>query len=291
MNSTRRRTLRALGATLAGTALAGCLSDDESTDDPGDSPDENGDDGNSGVSVQDVHATPAVVTLNSPDSYGTYGGRNEQLIIADISVESPGDHPVSSFAVEAAGEEYETTAKIYHQSRLETFGDAYQPTDGTAPTDSATEDGEAEPSSGWIAAYVPKPLDADSATLTWDGGEHTVGDAVLERLNRPPASFDVTFEAPETATVGETVTATVTAENTADVQGTFVGAVNRVGPRIAYAPEAEVRLDVAAGETAEWEYTHSLDSSELAEMEDPSMDIHLVWRDNSTDRTVDIESE
>ena len=284
MNSTRRRTLRALGATLAGTALAGCLSDDESTDDP------SGENGNSGVSAQDVTATPAVVTLNSPDSYGTYGGRNEQLIIADISVESSGDHPVSSFAVEARGERYEATTDIYGGFELETFGEPYEPASG-GPTPSASEDGETGPASGWIAAYVPKPLDADSATLTWDGGEYTVGDAVLERLNRPPASFDVTFEAPETATVGETVTATVTAENTADVQGTFVGAINRVGPRIAYAPEAEVRLDIEAGETAEWEYTHSLDSSELAEMEDPSMDIHLVWRGDSPTRTVDIESE
>jgi hypothetical protein len=287
MNPTRRRTLRALGATLAGTALAGCLSDDESTDDP------SGDNGDSGVSVQEVTATPAVVTLNSPDSYGTYGGRNEQLIIANISVESPGDHPASSFSVEASGEQYEVTTKIGRQGRLETFGDAYEPNAGSSPTASAsaTDDGETGPSSGWIAAYVPKPLDADSATLTWDGGEYTVGDSVLERLNRPPASFDVTFEAPETATVGETVTATVTVENTADVDGTFVGAINRVGPRIAYAPETEVRLDTEAGETAEWEYTHSLDSSELDEMEDPSMDIHLVWRDNSTVRTVDIESE
>lgn len=286
MTPTRRRTLRALGATVAGTALAGCLSDDGSTDDP------SGDNGDSGVILEDVTATPAVVTLDSPDSYGTYGDRNEQLIIADLSVESPGDHPVSSFAVEAGGERYEATTDIYGGFELETFAEPYEPAEGPTPSASASEDGESGPASGWIAAYVPKPLDADSATLTWDGGEYTVADTVLERLNRPPASFDVAFEAPETATVGEDVTATVTVENTADVQGTFVGAINRVGPRIAYAPEAEVRLDIEAGETAEWEYIHSLDSSELAEMEDPpSMDIHLVWRDDSTVRTVDIESE
>ncbi|WP_178915533.1 hypothetical protein [Natronomonas gomsonensis] len=285
MTPTRRRTLRALGATVAGTALAGCLSDDEPTN-------EDGNGGDSGVSVQDVTATPAVVTLNSPDSYGTYGDRNEQLIIADITVESPDDHPVSSFAVEAGGERYEVTTDIYRGFELETFGKAYEPaSDGPTPSASASEDGETGPSSGWIAAYVPKPLDADSARLTWDGGEHAVDDAVLELLNRPPATFDVTFEAPDSATVGETVTATVTVGNTADVDGTFVGAINRVGPRIAYAPETEVRLDIEAGENADWEYTHSLDSSELEEMEDPSMELHLVWRDGSPVRTVDIESE
>jgi len=286
MNPTRRRALRAFGAAVAGTALAGCLSDDEPTN-------EDGNGGDSGVSVEEVTATPAVVTLNSPDSYGTYGDRNEQLVIADILVESPGSHPVSSFSVEAGGKQYEATTDIYGGFELETFGEPYEPNSGSSPTASASasEDDEARPSSGWIAAYVPKPLDADSATLTWDGGEHAVGDAVLERLNRPPAAFDVTFEAPDTATVGETVTATVTVENTADVDGTFVGAINRVGPRIAYAPEAEVRLDVPAGETADWEFTHSLDSSELAEMENPaSMELHLVWRGGSPVRTVDIES-
>ncbi|MFW5964430.1 MAG: hypothetical protein ACOCQM_06150 [Natronomonas sp.] len=286
MNPTRRRTLRALGTAVAGTALAGCLSDGEPTSDG------NGNGGNGDVTVKDITATPAVVTLNSPDSYGVYGDRDEQLVVADISVEASEEHPVSSFAIEAGGEQYEATTDIYGGFELETFGEAYEPASGgPTPSTSDSENGDPGPSSGWVAAYVPKPLDAESATLTWDGGEHTVDDAVLERLNRPPADFDVTFEAPDSATVGETVTATVTVENTADVDGEFVGAINRVGPRIAYSPETEVRLDVDAGENAEWEYTHDLDSSELAEMEDPSMQLHLVWREGESTCDIDIENE
>jgi hypothetical protein len=283
MNATRRRTLRVLGVSITGVTLAGCLSED----DPGAG---NGD-GNGDVTVRDLTATPAVVTLNSPDSYGTYGDRNEQLIIADIAVESPDEHPVSSFAVETPEDRYEATTDIYRGFELETFGEPYEPvSENPTLSASASEDGEAEPSSGWIAAYLPKPLDTNSAMLTWNGGEYAIGDAVLERLNRPPAAFDVTFEAPDSATVGEDVTATVTVENTADVDGEFVGAINRVGPRIAYAPETEVRVEVAAGETANGEFTYNLDDSDLAEMENPpSMELHLVWRGGSPVRTVDIE--
>lgn len=62
---------------------------------------------------------------------------------------------------------------------------------------------------------------------------------------------------------------------------------NRVGPRIAYAPEDAVVLDVAAGETATWTYSHSPKGGFGGEEEE--MRLHLLWDDEHITRTVTIE--
>lgn len=279
METTRRRSLRALGAVVVGASVAGCLADD----DPGvgDSPSGDGDDGTGsdpdqgGVTVEAVHVRPELVTRNSPDSYGTYGARNEQYVVVELAVETPADHPPESFAVEAGGETHEViTALGQGYGFLAEFDMAYGAEDGTG--------------SGWLAASLPKPLEAETKSLTWDGGSHAFDDAVLERLRRPPATFDVGFDAPESTTVGETVTATVTVENVGDVDGTFVGALTRVGPLVAYAPEAAIVLDVESGGTASWEFTHDIEER-VADREAPEMELHLRWDDERTSRTIDVE--
>ena len=283
MQRTRRRTLRALGATALGASIAGCSSgDDALTDDPSnegndDSPTDEGNGGGSdGVTVRDVTVLPEVVTRNSPDSYGVYGGRSSQYVVAEVAVASPDEHPPESFAVEA-DETYDATTDIGDGAGfLADFDTAY----GNRGNDS----------SGWVAFSLPKPLEAKTATLTWEGASHEFGEAALERLRRPPASFDVRFEAPHAVTPGETVTAAVTAENTGDVDGTFVGALNRVGPRIAYAPEAAIVLNVPSGESASWEFEHDLEFR-YENREDPRMRLHLLWNDENVTREVDIESE
>ena len=283
MQRTRRRTLRALGATALGASLAGCPSGDGApTDDPGDeenddSPTDEGDDERSdGVTVQSVAVRPEVVTLNTPDSYGVYGGRSSQYVVVEVVVDSPDEHPPESFAVEA-DRTYDATTDIGD-------GGGFLADFDTAYGNRGSEE------SGWLAFSLPKPLEAETATLTWEGASHEFGEAALERLRRPPASFDVRFEAPDAVTPGETVTATVTAENTGDVDGTFVGALNRVGPRIAYAPEAAIVLDVPSGESASWEFEHDLEFR-YENREDPRMRLHLLWNDENVTREVDIESE
>lgn len=280
MDTTRRRTLRALGASVAAATAAGCLSGDgeEMPTDDGNGTDDNegnGTDTDGGdVTVDAVSVRPELVTRDSPDSYGTYGGRTSQYVVVELSVERPEANPPESFAVEAGGETHEIVTAIGEGGGfLAEFDTAYDPEFGD---------------SGWLAAPLPKPLEAETAALTWDGGSHEFGDAVLERLRRPPTEFDVGFEAPDSATVGETVTATVTVENVGDVDGTFVGALNRVGPLVAYAPEAAIVLDAESGESATWEFTHDLDES-LEDREDPRMRLHLVWNDQRVTREVDIE--
>lgn len=281
MDATRRRTLRALGASVVTVTAAGCLSgdgeemptDDGDDDTPAEDDDGNGADGD-GVTVDSVSVRPELVTRNSPDSYGTYGGRNEQYVVVELSVENPEAHPPGSFAVEADGESHGIVTDVGEGNGfLAEFDTAY---------------GARGEDSGWLAARLPKPLEAESAALTWDGGSHEFEDAVLERLRQPPTEFEVGFEAPESVAVGETVTATVTAENVGDVDGTFVGALNRVGPLVAYAPEAAVVLDAAAGETESWEFSHDLEENP-EDREDPKMRLHLVWDDERVTREVDVE--
>lgn len=264
MQSTRRDVLGGLAATAGAGAVAGCqtiVGEGE--------PDDGAE-----IDVEDATVRPGVVAPNSPDSYGVFGGRDEQFLVAEIDVGTPEAVEPSDLAVETDDGEYETTVELGEASgRLASFGDAY----GT------TDDG-----SGWVAARLPKPLESEEAALVWDGDEHQVGESTLERLNRPPTDFDVVLGAPRTASVSDEVTVTVSLVNTGGVDGTFVAALNRVGPRVAYAPETGVALPVEAGEYREWEYTYSLDYPEVAEMDDPSVTFHLPWRDGKRTREVDV---
>lgn len=268
MRSTRRDVLGALAATAGAGTVAGCqtIVGDEEPDDAGIE-----------IDVEDVTVRPGVVALDSPDSYGVFGGRDEQYLVAEVAVGTPEAVEPSDLVVETDGGEFETTVDVGRSGgRLANFGDAYGTADG---------------GSGWIAARLPKPLDADRAALAWDGGEYSLGESVLERLNRPPTGFDVSFVAPSSASVGEDVTVNVAVVNTGGVDGTFVAALNRVGPRVAYAPETALALPVEAGAYAEWEYTYALDDPEVAEMDDPSVQFHLSWRDGSPTRTVDVATD
>lgn len=268
MRSTRRNVLGALATTAGAGAVAGCqtIVGDDGPDDAGIE-----------IDVEDVTVRPGVVALDSPDSYGVFGGRDEQYLIAEVAVGTPEAVEPSDLVVETDGEEFDTTVDVGRvEARLANFGDAY----GT------TDDG-----SGWIAACLPKPLDTDRAALAWDGGEHPLAESALERLNRPPTDFDLDLAAPSSASVGDEVTVNVALVNTGGVDGTFVAALNRVRPRVAYAPETALALPVEAGEYSEWEYTYALDDPEVAEMDDPSLQFHLPWRDGSPTRTVDVVTD
>lgn len=272
MRTNRRRFLT--GAVLAATAsTAGCLVGGSEGDDPTDTttPHPGGD-----VTVEAVTVVPEVVTYDSPDSYGVYGSRDSQYVIAEIEVDDPDHRPPGSFGIEVGDATYPATNEIGRAGGwLPDFGNAY---------DSRGAD---EPGVGWIAVQAANPLVGD-ATLVWEGGEYEFGERASELLARQPADFQVSLDVPASAEVGETVTATVTVENVGDVDGTFVGALNRVGPLVAYAPEAAIVLDAETGESATWEFTHDLDER-LEDREDPRMRLHLRWDDRRITREVDIE--
>jgi hypothetical protein len=221
----------------------------------------------SDASVSDVAVLPGLAVMNSPDSLTTTGDRDEQFVVATVT--GGGSLDVNAFELDLDGETHPATTEVGYGRRIWGRGLAYR-----------AEDGE-----GWLAFRLPDPRSADAATLTWPGGEHALDAEALDRLARPPTTFEVReFAVPDTAAPGDTVTATLTVANVGDADGTFVGALDRVGPLVAHAPAAAITLDVAAGATATWEYTHDLDAGG-----DGQMELQLDWRDGYLERTTEVK--
>ncbi|SIR48084.1 hypothetical protein SAMN05421858_2428 [Haladaptatus litoreus] len=124
-------------------------------------------------------------------------------------------------------------------------------------------------------------------TIRWPDGEFVVHDELTKQLARPPTEFSVEFSAPESVTSGDEARMTLTVENTGSVAGTFVGALNRVGPNVAYIPVIGISLDIEAGESETW--THSYTPSPHSSTDDLTATFHLNWRDGRQSKTIDIE--
>ena len=267
----RRRLLGVAGAGLG--ALCGCLDRIAGGDGEGD-PTDTGTDA-AGVRILDSTATPEVITMGD-DSIGVAGGRAEQCLIVTIGTDDDVAPAVEEFAIETGSESYRPSEDLSLPTRsLWEFERPYDPERRDA---------------GWIGFVLPKPVpvEGESATLTWPGGEHALDDAIVAELARPPTDFAVReFAAPATVENPGTVSLSLTVENVGQGAGTFVGALNRVGPRIAYAPEATIRLDIDSGETAVWEHEYRVSTTG----DDAEVRFHLHWRDGSETREVDIEPE
>ncbi|WP_436929987.1 hypothetical protein [Halosimplex halobium] len=219
--------------------------------------------------VREAFAVPELAAPSSPDSFGVYGDRDEQYVVALLDGRGGTDPLAEDIELVAGGESYAARVDVGRQWwALFDYGEPYSPVD--------------EPE-GWVVFRVPNPLDADAATITWPGGERALTGEAVAALARPPASFAVqSFAAPETADPGETIRLSVTVENTASIDGTFVAALNRSAPL--YAPEATARLPVPAGGTATWDHEHTV--SERGPSEPHTLRFGLYWRDGSMDRTV-----
>ncbi|WP_123534997.1 hypothetical protein [Halosimplex salinum] len=225
----------------------------------------------SGEFVREAFAVPELAAPNSPDSFGVYGARDEQYVVALLDGAAASRPAVDEIALVADGGSHDAQNSVgYGGWALFDYGGAYDPVDNPA---------------GWVVCQLPDPLDVESAAITWPGGEYPLGDDVLADLARPPASFEITsFDAPASATQGETFTLSLAVENTGDVDGTFVGAVNRNFP--AYAPVASIRLPVAAGETATWEREVTVD--DVGYEGSGELRLWLYWRDDSADQQVTV---
>lgn len=222
------------------------------------------------VDVADVAVVPELAILLD-DAYRVYGERSEQFVAAAVDTAGSAGPAVEEFALVADGETRHAGVG-YNYGSLFDYGARY--------------DGD-DRSEGWIAIRAPKPLATEDVRLTWPGGERPIGNANRTELARESTSFAVTaVDVPEEATFGETITASVTVENTGDVDGTFVGAIDKSGPLVAYEPVAARRLDVPAGETATWDVPIEIDD-EPSETERP-MDVSLKWRGEAHRREVTV---
>ncbi|MFA9516500.1 hypothetical protein ACERIT_04675 [Halopenitus sp. H-Gu1] len=242
---------------------------------------ESGNGSGGGVTVHDVTVQPEVVAFDSPDSYGVYGDRGDQYVIADVEVSDPEPFPVDEFAIETPNGTYPATIEIgTNPESMADDGDPY----GWPDSDPAAR--------GWLAVSVPKPLSgAADARLAWADGEHALATEAVDRLTRPSTDFEVSLKGPESVTIGETVTARVTISNVGDVDGTFVAAINRQGPQIASAPEEAIAVAVPAGEVSVRKFEFPVTDPEIANREAPSMRLHLQWRDGERTRETTIVTD
>lgn len=278
----RRTFLTAAATGLAATA--GCLG---SGSDPGESTDGTDDDPTDTStpaptatptrepatvkSVSMAGLQPGYIELGTPDSIGVFGESEGQSLFVSVQTGPENSPAHSDFAFKLDGEAYAPvtkTRRLWRRSESE-FGSEYTPDAG-----------------GWLLFDLPATADdPDSARLRWPGGSWQPDPDVRARLASPNPTFDVSVTAPETVPVGETPEATVAFENTSDVAGTFVLAVNRVGPYIAYAPEAAVRNLLEPGASESVTVTPSFFDESQIEAGDTT-ELKFDWYGDETSREI-----
>ncbi|KAB1194730.1 hypothetical protein GJR96_15260 [Haloferax sp. MBLA0076] len=273
---TRRGVLSLGGSALA--LLTGCLSASPATSDdvePTENPTQTTatttpTSAPADVTVSNVQLTPELVALDSPDSIGTFGERGEQFVLVTILVDSTPWPAVDEFSLSTDDESFTPlpTEEVPGYGRLWERGYAYG---GHGNEESGGQ-------SGYLVFEVPKPLEASNVVFRGPGGQFSLGQTARDTLARRPTEFAVTdVTAPETVESLTEMELSATIENVGTYDGTFVGAMNRVGPHVAYTPVTRVSLDLSAGESKTW--THSYRPQLTAGNAPMPMRFKLDWRD------------
>jgi hypothetical protein len=283
----RRRFLTVCGAGL----LAGCLGESgaNTPDDagepgsPGDTPgeDDTPSDGASdgpAVSVDVETLQPALVALSTPDSIGVYSADRTQYLFLQLAAE---------------GDEAPTRSEL--EFRFD--GNLHDPFEGEDATDlwrlydEAASRYDAERGEGWICFPLPATGAPEGAGLTWDGGVWGAGPALRDRLAAEAPPLSVSWSAPDTVEAGEAATVELSVTNEGEREGRFVGALNRVGPRVAYTPVTSASRRIPAGGTETW----TLDTDELdgtggwTPEEGPTeATYHLHWPSGHEQRDIEV---
>ncbi|MCJ0618428.1 hypothetical protein JZX76_02480 [Haloarcula hispanica] len=136
---------------------------------------------------------------------------------------------------------------------------------------------------GPLVFDLPETGSASDARLSWPGGEWTMPKTVQNRLEAPLPSFDVTLDGPERVTEPAMPTLEITVTNTGDTAGRYVLALNRTGPRVAYAPVGRFDRVLEPGETAG--ITHDAKTPYVDDTEPREVTYHLRAPDDNNDAT------
>ncbi|MFB6269347.1 MAG: hypothetical protein ABEH83_05350 [Halobacterium sp.] len=192
------------------------------------------------VSISDVTVQPAALEVNV-DYFVVYD--EGQYVFARSTV-TEGTVALDDYALRVAGETFEplTGSERRRLWRYRQTGD-YHPDVG-----------------GTLAFELPGSVEAadPEAVISHPGGEHELNAGEGARLASAHA-FAVELSAPETATVGESLSVEVTVTNEGASPARFVGGLNRYGPRVASIPVEAVRPLVPAGESV----TRTIDQSDV----------------------------
>lgn len=189
-----------------------------------------GERGTADVTVRSLHLQYGLVTPSSPDSIGTWN-TDTPYLMALVAVD--GDLPRSEFTL-AVGDRRVDPAeqtRIYRTA----WGD-YQWYARGRP-------------GGVLAFELPTGDPDGSMRLTWPGGDRSVDEGIGPRLAAGPPQFSASLSLPETHEGLDAPPVEIEVTNEDDVPRRFLGALNRVGPMIAYAPIARVSEMVSPGET------------------------------------------
>jgi hypothetical protein len=215
---------------------------------------------------------PARIELGTPDSIGVFGETEGQSLYVSVDIGDENPPKLLDFEFELDNHSVKPvteTRNLWRRSE-EQFGPEYTPEEG-----------------GWLLFDLPATAEnPDSARLTWPGGSWRPPADIRSRLASPNPTFEVTVTAGETIPIGEQPDVTVTFENTSSVPGTFVMAVNRVGPYVAYAPEATVRRLLQPGERATATITPSFFDTEEIEVGDTT-ELKFDWVGGETSRELE----
>jgi hypothetical protein len=260
----KRRTLLATAGTgLAGVVgLAGCLNDPDGdsgdgtpagdtgptatpTDEPtttdrdptasGPSPTDEpttaeGDGGPAQVTVRSVHLQYGLVVPSSPDSIGTWNADTPYLMVL-VAVD--GDLSRSAFSL-AVGDDERDPAEKTRLYRTAWGEDQWY---------------ARERSSGLLAFELPTDDAGATMTLAWPGGERPVETEIGPRLAAGAPEFSAALSLPETHDSVEAPPVETEVTNEDDVPRRFLGALNRVGPSVAYTPVTRLSELVPPGES------------------------------------------
>ncbi len=200
------------------------------------------------VSVELDALQPGLVTMTTPDSIGV-SGRDRRYLLVDVSIGEGGESPTrDEFAFEFDGATHRPEP-MEDPWRVWRFYD-----DEGALYDRGSS------GDGLLVFELPEAEKGDFESvpefaLTWPGGEWQPDEQLRRRLAAPEPSLSVSLDVPETLATYESPTVSVTVENEGDLPGRFVAGLNRIGPRVAYAPVERVSMLVPPGESETWEFT------------------------------------
>lgn len=86
--------------------------------------------------------------------------------------------------------------------------------------------------------------------MTWPGGEQPIDEAIIDRIDGSPPQFTASIDVPETTSSTDAPPVEIEVSNEGEKPGRFLGALNRTGPLIAYAPIARLSELVPARATS-----------------------------------------
>jgi len=275
----RRALLASVGGSLA--ALAGCI---DSLNDTGDLPTEQSPrDGTPSESPTETDAAASVtvssvvhqwgyVVPSSPDSIGVMK-TDTRYVVADVAVE---DGPLDRDTFAWTDGESEVRPTVLEEFYRTDWGE-----------DQWYEGGRDR---GLLLFELPDDPAADAPRLEWPGGGWDADESLVGQLSAPRPTMNASLSLRD-ATDGSTErTVEIAVTNESDHEGRYLGALNRVGPMIAYTPVARVTGLVGAGETEtltvadDWmEYTVSEDGDGSA-----SVTYHLDDADGGDTLEIDV---